>query len=302
MIGYFRRKIYEETDDTIVHHEDIFPVLYDEIEWASDGMYVRGVNLSELDVFYFRAVGGKYGIVNDIVKLAVEHGKPIADKYLLNGAVPRTKKLMHSILDNVVYQPASLIAERLEEIPNIIEASDIEYPVVAKVSKGGRRGLGTFMLHNPDQIGDIYVELERRLEEGEGHEYSLGKREWIVQEYIPNNGDYRAMVIGGKCVAVTKRGPKKEGLVMSSSQRGSRRFRGGRWPKDVGRMAEKAANTMGVDIAGVDLVRHEWNRLPYVIEVNEAPRYKTFSRVTRMDIGTYIVEYLRRIASGRTQS
>ncbi|MHA2045370.1 MAG: ATP-grasp domain-containing protein [Candidatus Thorarchaeota archaeon] len=297
MIGYFRRKAYEETDKLILCHDDIFPVLYEEIELRNGGLYARDINLETLDAFYFRAVGAQYEIVNRLVKIAVDAGKPVIDKYLLDGVGARTKKLMHETFDDVIRQPTWTLVRGLNNI-----AEHAEYPLVAKVSRGGRQGMGTFLVKNEDDIASIRTELERRLENHEPHVFDLGKREWIVQEYIPNDGDYRAFVIGGECIGVTKRGPKQDSLVMNKSTRGSRRFKNGRWPRDIGNMAVNAANTMGIDIAGVDIVRHSRTREPYVIEVNEAPRFNSFARATKIDVGARIVEYLRSIANGGTQN
>lgn len=303
MIAYLRRKVYKETDETIMRHDDIFPVLYDEIEFRNDGIFVRDVNLSTMDLFYFRAVGNAYEAVNRLIHLAKAHNIPIIDKHLYeHGARPRTKYLMHVDLSGFARQPNySMFQGDVSHAYGRAEMEGIGYPFIVKVSKGGRQGMGTFLVNGRGDINRIRLELERRHSEREGHTFNLGDCEWIVQEYIPNRGDYRAFVIGEECIGITKRGPKQRGLVMNESERGSRRFRNGRWPRDVGRLAVEASNVMEIDIAGVDIVRHDATGELYVIEVNEAPRFKSFARATRIDVGERIVHYLRRRADARTQ-
>lgn len=303
MIAYFRRKEYKETDDRITPFPDIFPVLYREIEFRRDGAYARDVNLSTVDLMYFRAVGSAYDTVNRLLSIASDHNIPVVDWYLNEtGATPRTKQGMHNTLSEHILQPEFTTSYGIDSIDGAAHNMGLSYPYVAKVSKGGRKGLGTFLIRGIDDIESIRTELERRNRDEEGHTYNLGRCDWITQEYIPNDGDYRAMIIGGQCIGVTKRGPKKERLVMNSSRRGSRRFKNGRWPRDIGRVAVEASNIMKVDIAGVDVVRHSLTGQLYVIEVNEAPRFKSFEKATKINVGERIVEYLRGKINDREQA
>lgn len=303
MIAYLRRKEYEETDREIVPFHDIFPVLYSEIEFRNNSAYVRGTNLNTMDLMYFRAVGNAYGIVNTLLNIAREHDIPTVDWYLnADGASPRTKENMHNALNEYLEQPKFAMASGIGNIEYAARDMKLACPYVAKVSKGGRQGMGTFLVSRPDDIDSIRAELTRRNEEEEGYVYNRGSCDWIVQEYIPNNGDYRAFVIGDECIGVTKRGAKRDRLVLNKSSHGSRKFKNGRWPMSVGQLAINASRVMKVDIAGVDIVRHTRTGHLYVIEVNETPRFKSFAKVTGINVGGRIVDYLRGKIDGRKQA
>lgn len=299
MIAYLRRKAYEGTDAKIIgNRQDVVPVLYEDIQHRDGSLYAGDINIADMSVLYFRAVGGEYDMVNNLVSLARQNNIPIVDGYLSAGAHARTKRIMHEALQGNVSQPRFAVADHIRYILRVAEENDFPFPFVAKTSRGGRQGLGTFLVTGEDSIQQIRNELQRRLDNGEKGIFKLGECEWIIQEHIENTGDYRAFVIGDVCVGITKRGMKKPGLVMNKSQHGSRRFRNGRWPRHLGDLAVDAAQTMKVQIAGVDIVRDANTRQPYVIEVNEAPRFDVFSNVTKIDIGARIVEYLRGIANG----
>lgn len=303
MIAYFRRKEYEDTDRAILENRnDVLSVLYGSITERNRSLYCGDVNLSSVDVMYFRAVGGQYNIVNSLVRLAIENCIPVVDEYLTGGATPRTKRLMHEILDALsdIEQPEYFHINGLNHVYENARAANILPPFVLKVSRHGRQGMGTFLINREDDIDEVKRILEHRRNNDEKNFYNLGDVEWIVQEYIPNRGDYRAFVIGDECIGVTKRGPKDAGIVMNRSTRGSRRFRNNRWPQSIGDIATKAAKALGVTIAGVDIIREANTGQPFVIEVNEAPRFKTFSSVTRIDVGAEIVRYLRGLANERT--
>jgi len=235
-----------------------------------------------------------------LVRIASRNNIPVVDRYLsASGAETRTKLKMHERLE--VKQPLFYVTRGLSHVDATAVNNNLSYPYIAKVSKGGRQGLGTFFVRNVDDIDRIRQELRRRRDEREPHYYDIGQVEWIVQEWIPNGGDYRAITVGGECIGVTKRGHKEDGLVMNKSQHGSRRFRNGRWPRSVGDLAVQAADELGVDVAGVDVVKHTQTGELYVIEVNEAPRFHSFEKVTRIDVAEKIMDYVRSIIHARTQ-
>jgi ribosomal protein S6--L-glutamate ligase len=58
-------------------------------------------------------------------------------------------------------------------------------------------------------------------------------------------------------------------------------------------MAIKAARAMGLNVAGVDLMRSE--RGPLILEVNASPGFG-IEKVTGRDVATPIIEYIERNA------
>ena len=64
------------------------------------------------------------------------------------------------------------------------------------------------------------------------------------------------------------------------------------------KMAVKAARTMGLNIAGVDMMRSA--RGPLVLEVNASPGFG-IEKVTGRDVATPIIEYIERNAKRRTK-
>ena len=61
-------------------------------------------------------------------------------------------------------------------------------------------------------------------------------------------------------------------------------------------MAGKATRAMGLNIAGVDLMRSD--RGPLVLEVNASPGFG-IEKVTRRDVATPIIEYIEQNAKRR---
>jgi ribosomal protein S6--L-glutamate ligase len=117
------------------------------------------------------------------------------------------------------------------------------------------------------------------------------RQNFIIQEYIPNDGDYRLFLVGYRVMAGFKRQRKEEKLILNRSLGSSEVLE--KIPGDVVEEAEKAARTLGVQIAGIDLVRDERTKKPVVIEVNQSPEFYVMERRTGKDIAGEIVRFLR---------
>ncbi len=112
----------------------------------------------------------------------------------------------------------------------------------------------------------------------------------LVQEFIAEaeGADIRIIVAGGKVIA----GMKRQGL---DDDFRSNIHQGGvgqpvELTKKEERLALKAANRLGLDIAGVDIIRS--NRGPLVIEVNSSPSFEGIEKATGVDVAGAIIEYI----------
>ncbi len=116
----------------------------------------------------------------------------------------------------------------------------------------------------------------------------------LVQEYIKEarGRDIRCLVVGDRVVAAIER-QAKEGDFRSNLHRGG-----------VARIAEisererdiaiKAAATLGLDVAGVDILRAD--RGPLVMEVNASPGLEGIEKTTGMDIAGQMINWIERHA------
>jgi ribosomal protein S6--L-glutamate ligase len=114
----------------------------------------------------------------------------------------------------------------------------------------------------------------------------------IVQEFIKEAkaADIRVFVVDGEVVGAMKR-QGKEGEFRSNLHRGgtSEIIKLSRSEKAA---AIKAASTMGLGIAGVDLLQSE--RGPLILEVNSSPGLEGIEGATGKDIASKIIEYVER--------
>ena len=117
----------------------------------------------------------------------------------------------------------------------------------------------------------------------------------LVQEYIEEakGRDIRCFVVGNEVVAAIER-QAKEGDFRSNLHRGG-----------IARIADisdrereiavKAAQTLGLDVAGVDLLRA--TRGPLVMEVNASPGLEGVEKTTGVDIAGKMISWIERHAT-----
>ncbi len=118
------------------------------------------------------------------------------------------------------------------------------------------------------------------------------KAHFLVQEFIKESqgSDIRCFVIGDKVVASMMR-QAKEGEFRSNLHRGGRALQVEISEEEV-RVAVSAAKALGLNVAGVDIIRS--NRGPLVLEVNSSPGLQGIEASTGLDIAGLIIEYIEK--------
>ena len=112
----------------------------------------------------------------------------------------------------------------------------------------------------------------------------------IVQEFIKEAGgsDIRAFVVGNRVVAAMER-KAAAGEFRSNVHRGGQATRVKLTPEERA-TAKRAAKIMGLNVAGVDLMRS--NHGPVVLEVNSSPGLEGIETSTSVDVAGKIVEFI----------
>lgn len=156
------------------------------------------------------------------------------------------------------------------------------------------------LLEGTQGIGVVLAETQKAAESViEG--FMGVKANILVQEYIKEAGgaDIRCLVIGGKVVASMKR-QAAAGEFRSNLHRGGSASLIRITPEERS-TAVRAAKIMGLNLAGVDLLRS--NHGPVVMEVNSSPGLEGIEKATGKDIAGQIIEYIEKNAKlGNTKT
>jgi ribosomal protein S6--L-glutamate ligase len=124
---------------------------------------------------------------------------------------------------------------------------------------------------------------------------------FLVQQFIREAGgaDIRAFVVGDRVVAAMLR-QAKEGEFRSNLHRGGSASVVKLTPEER-RTAVRAARTVGLNVAGVDIVRG--NEGPLVLEVNSSPGLEGIEQSTGKDVAGTVIGFLEKKAQpGRTRT
>ena len=161
-------------------------------------------------------------------------------------------------------------------------------PLVIKLLEG-TQGIGV-VLAETDKAAESVIEAFRGLREN-----------ILVQEFIKEaqGADIRCFVIGDKVVAAMKR-QGKDGEFRSNLHRGGTSSVARLTPEERS-TAVRAARIMGLNVAGVDLLRS--NHGPVVMEVNSSPGLEGIEQATEKDVAGLIFQFIEKQAKpGRTRT
>ena len=165
-----------------------------------------------------------------------------------------------------------------------------EPPVVVKPN-ATTRGVGVAKAHDLDSFLGIcdYLDLV--------HDYrATGDQSFLVQEFLPDARDYRAMVVDGEYVgAVERRLPDDalaDGQWKHNVHRGAEAT-GVSLDRDRRELAERAAAALGIDYLGVDLLVTDDRAV-----VNETNARPTIDSATKYEDGFWddLAALIRRTA------
>lgn len=143
------------------------------------------------------------------------------------------------------------------------------FPLIVK-SVAGSMGTNNWLVHDFNEFAEI-VSLPR-------------EQMLVVQNFVPNDCDYRVLIFGGKVRAVIRRSRQSDDTHVNNTSAGGR---GDMVPldefpedwKDISLRAAEATNRL--DIAGVDIITDTTTGKPYVLEVNKTPQIETGSNTDK---------------------
>lgn len=158
-------------------------------------------------------------------------------------------------------------------------------PVIIKLLEG-TQGIGVV-------LGDTIKSAKSVIEAFQGANVNI-----LVQEFVKeaDGADIRALVIGDRVVAAMQR-QGAPGEFRSNLHRGGAGTAVKISPQERA-TAVKAANTLGLNVCGVDMLRSK--RGPLVVELNSSPGIEGLEKASGVDVAAFMIEFLERNAARGT--
>lgn len=183
--------------------------------------------------------------------------------------------------------PVTGFAHSPDDIPDLIDMVG-GAPLVVKVLEG-TQGVGV-VLAETRQAAESVIEAFLGIDV-----------EIMIQEFIAESKgtDVRCFIVGDKVVAAMQR-TGKPGEFRSNLHRGGTARLAKITPTER-RTAVRAARAMGLNVAGVDLIRS--NHGPLVLEVNSSPGLEGIEEASGKDVAGSIIGFIEENAKpGRTRT
>jgi RimK family alpha-L-glutamate ligase len=219
------------------------------------------MNLEEYDFVYFRKAGAAMQQMQTCALYLKDRGIPFWDTELLH-ANSRNKLTQMIMLQrrNLPIAPTLFCRnrKRLLRLVTKKHADVFAFPLILKAT-GGSRGEANYLIEDEQEL------LERVANET--------NRSFMVQAYIPNDGDYRFFIANGKLKGIIGRRAVSGSHLSNTSKGGSAEI----LPHDefgeiVRTHAVQAASIFYREVAGVDIMFDKTTGQHYFLEVNRAPQ------------------------------
>lgn len=266
---YSCKRLREAAEDR-GHSIDIIDPLscYMNINPAAPTIHYRGRQLERYD-----AVIPRIGSAITFYGTAVLRQFELLGSYPLNESVAITRardklRSLQLLARQGIDLPITGFAHSPDDTGDLIELVG-GAPLVVKLVEG-TQGIGV-VLAETRQAAESVIDAFRGL-----------NAHILVQEYV------RCLVVGGRVVAAIER-QAKPGEFRSNLHRGGSARKVTITARERA-IAVKAANTLGLDVAGVDILRAE--RGPLVMEVNASPGLEGVETTTGLDIAGMMIEYI----------
>ena len=241
-------------------------------------IYYGGESLKDVD-----AIIPRIGASNTFYGTAVVRQFETIDCFCLNPSISisnsRDKlRSMQILAEAGINMPVTGFASHTKDIEGVIESVG-STPLVMKLLQG-TQGQG-IVLAETRKAAESVMSAFRQLD-----------ADIMVQEYIQESSgtDIRAFVIGNRVVAAMRR-IAPEGEFRSNLHRGAK-VEKITLTEQENQIAIQATNILGLNIAGVDLMRSD--RGPLILEVNSSPGLQGIETCTNIDIASQIITFIEK--------
>jgi glutathione synthase/RimK-type ligase-like ATP-grasp enzyme len=252
------------------------------------------IRLEDFDVVHFAGWQPQPEMAYVAAQILRKKNIPFVGKTLLD-IYPGTKvgEMVRLVLAGAPY-PKSFFTTNSSQLTTLWEWAHhrhgLEFPVIVKAIAASK-GEENFLIHSAEELQALRLDAAHR---------------YIMQECIPNDGDYRVLVLGGEVRLVIKRSRQNNDTHLNNTAQGAAAVvvSGGDVPAGLKDTSLAAALALGrQDIAGVDVLIDSGSGKQYVLEVNKTPHMSIGAQNIIEQKLTALFSYLDQIATkGATRS
>lgn len=243
-------------------------------------------------------LGGYDAIIPRIASYMTRYGSAIVRQLEMQGiytvsssiAITRSRDKLRSLqllAKAGVGIPKTVVSRNTTDIDGLIEKVG-SMPVIIKLASG-THGNGVVLAETKKAAKSVLQALYLHNEDGTNI---------LIQEFVEESAgtDIRAFVVGGRVVASMKRQSLDDDFRSNLHKGGEGTMI--KLTDEETKMAIKAAKAMGLNVAGVDMMRSA--RGPLILEVNASPGFG-IEKITGRNVAAPIIEYVEMNAKRRNK-
>lgn len=251
---------------------------YATIEQSHPAVSYRGKDLDTYDAIIPRIASNmtKYGTAI-VRQLEMQGAYTVSSSIAINRSRDKLRSLQ-LLAKSGVGIPKTVVSRNTTDIDDLLDQLG-GTPVIIKLARG-THGNGVVLAETKKAAKSVLQAFYLTNDDGTNI---------LLQEFIKESAgtDIRAFVVGSRVVASMKRQSLDDDFR-------SNLHKGGegvsvKLTEDERKMAVKAAKAMGLNIAGVDLMRSD--RGPLILEVNASPGFG-IEKITGRNVAGAIIEYV----------
>lgn len=281
--NYSTKRLVEEAQNRghevkVIKYRDC----YASIEKNNPTVSYRGVDLQGYDAIIPRIASNMTRYGTAIVRQLEMQGVYTSSSSI---AINRSRDKLRSLqllAKAGVGIPKTVVSRNTTDIDVLLEQLG-DMPVIIKLARG-THGNGVVLAESKKAAKSVLQAFYLTNEDGTNV---------LLQEFVKESAgtDIRAFVVGGRVVASMKRQSLDDDFRSNLHKGGEGTVV--KLTDEENKMAIKAAKAMGLNIAGVDLMRSE--RGPLILEVNASPGFG-IEKVTGRNVALPIIEYIEQNA------
>lgn len=268
---------------TIVKYRDC----YASIEKNNPTVSYKGEDLGKFDAIIPRIAANMTRYGTAIVRqLEMQGVYTVSSSLAINRSRDKLRSLQ-LLAKAGVGIPKTVVSRNSADIDDLLDKLG-GMPVIIKLARG-THGNGVVLAETKKAAKSVLQAFYLTNEDGTNI---------LLQEFVKESAgtDIRAFVVGGRVIASMKRQSLDDDFRSNLHKGGEGTVI--KLTEEERKMAIKAAKAMGLNVAGVDLMRSDNG--PLILEVNASPGFG-IEKVTGRDVATPIIEYLEMNAKRRTK-
>lgn len=286
--NYSTKRLKEEA---ILRGHEVTVIKYKEcyasIEQNNPTVSYRGEDLANFDAIIPRIASNMTRYGTAIVRQLEMQGVYTISSSI---AISRSRDKLRSMqlfAKSGIGIPKTVVSRNTTDIDNLLEQMG-GTPVIIKLARG-THGNGVVLAETKKAAKSVLQALYLTNDDGTNI---------LLQEYIAESAgtDIRAFVVGSRVVASMKRQSLDDDFRSNLHKGGE--GTSVKLSEEEKRIAVKAAKAMGLNVAGVDLMRS--SRGPLILEVNASPGFG-IEKVTGRNVASAIIEYVELNAKRRNK-